>query len=106
MFYTVHLMSDDIERATLEMCDPHVKTVLFNSHCWSSYGVLSATSLADSLLHWRLPSTIFLGKFGGSQETATQILKIARLDSVFNRLVRMSDRFSRPVICSKTFYLL
>ena len=33
--------------------------------------VLSGTSLADSLLPWRLPSIIFSDAFGGSQETAT-----------------------------------
>ena len=33
--------------------------------------VLSGTSLADSLLPWRLPSIIFSDEFGGSQETAT-----------------------------------
>ena len=51
--------------------------------------VLSGTSVAGSLLPWRLPSIIFSGEFGGSQETATLkfCIKFAHLDSVFNRFI-------------------
>ena len=110
----------DIKRATLEMCkkanvvlstfsacDPHVKTVLFSSHCLSLYGgvlwdiscnqIKSLEVAFNNILRriWKLP-----------RNCHTRILhKVARLDSVFNRLVSWSNRFSIKICQSKSALL-
>ena len=121
MSYIVHLMTVMTSRephlkrvkkaniilSTFSLCDPHVKTVLFNSHCLSLYGgalwditcrQLTSLEVAfNNILRqiWRLP-----------RNCHTRILhKIAHLDSVFNRLIRLSDRFSRKT-CESNSYLL
>ena len=122
MFYIVHSMTVTTSRK------PHLKcvkkpilskvlflrvihmsrqSVLFDSHCLSLYGgalwditcgQLTSLEVAfNNILRqiWRLP-----------RNCHTWILhKIAHLDSVFNRLVRLSDRFSRKT-CESNSYLL
>ena len=113
--------SEDIKRSTLEMCrkanmvlstfsicDPHVKTVLLSSHCLSLYGgvlwnvtcnQLKSLEIAfNNILRciWRLP-----------RNSHTSILhKVARLDSIYNRVIKLSDRFSRKMCESKSSLLL
>ena len=77
------------------------------SHCLSLYGGvlwdISCTQLNslevafNNVLRriWRLP-----------RNCHTRILhKVARLDSVFNRLIRLSDRFTRKTCESKSYLL-
>ena len=54
--------------STFNSCDPHAS--LTHTACCCMV-VLSGISLADSFLHWRFPSKIFSGEFGGSYEIAT-----------------------------------
>ena len=112
--------SEDIKRSTLEMCrkanmvlstfsicDPHVKTVLVSSHCLSLYGgvlwnvacnQLKSLEIAfNNILRriWKLP-----------RNSHTGILhKVAHLDSIYNRLILLSDRFSRKMCESKSSLL-
>ena len=109
--------SDDIKRATLEMCKkanillltfphcaPDVKTVLFQSHCLSlyhgaalwniKYKQLKSLEIAfNNILRriWWLP-----------RKCHTSILhSVARLDSIYNRTVRLSDRLNSNACNSK-----
>ena len=100
----------NIVLSTLASCDPYVKTVLFNSHCLSCLSLYGGalwditcrqlTSLEvafNNILRriWRLP-----------RNCHTRILhKIAHLDSVFNRVVHLSDRFSRKTCESNSYFL-
>ena len=113
MFYTVHLMTVRTSRelhlkcvkkpiilSTFSLCDPHVKTVLFNSHCLSLYGgalwnitCRQLTSLEVAFNNnlrwiWKLP-----------RNRHTQILhKIARFDSALIDLyVYLTVFQERPV---------
>ena len=121
MFCTVHLMTVMTSR------EPHLKCVkkycpkyilflrvstsrqssLTHTACRCMV-VLSGTSLTDSLLPWRLPSIIFSGEFGGSQETVTLgfCIKLHILTVFSTDLYGLSDHFSRPVsqtpICFKS----
>ena len=67
--------------------------------------VLSGTSLADSLLPWRLPSIKFSGEFNWRLPRNCHTRILHHLDSVFNQLVHLSDRFSRKT-CESNSYLL
>ena len=116
MFYTVHLMTVMTSR------EPHLKCVNIILSTFSSCGshvkahtacrcmvVLSGTSLADSLLPWRLPSIIFSGEFGGSQETATlefciklHILIVFSIDLYVYLTVSQERPVSRIPICFMT----
>ena len=86
----------NIVLSTFSTCDPHVKTVLFNSHCLSLYGgalwdiscnQLNSLEVAfNNILRriWKLP-----------RNCHTRILhKVAHLESLLNRVLRLSDRFS------------
>ena len=71
--------------------------------------VLSGTSLADSLLPWRLPLIIFSGEFGDSQETATlefciklHILIVFSIDFYVYLTVSQERPVSRIPICFMT----
>ena len=112
--------SEDIKRSTLDMCrkanmvlstfsicDPHVKTVLVSSHCLSLYGgvlwnvacnQLKSLEIAfNNILRriWKLP-----------RNSHTGILhKVAHLDSIYNRLILLSDCFARKMCESKSSLL-
>ena len=83
----------------------HFSSAHIACHCMV---VFFGTSLALNLIPWRSRSTIFSGESGSFQKIATPELvlhKVACLDSVFNRLVRLSDRFSRKTCESKSYLL-
>ena len=97
----------NIVLSTFSACDPLAKTVLFSSHCLSLYGgalwditciQLKSLEVAfNNILRriWRLP-----------RNCHTRILhKVAHLDSIFNRLTRLSDRFYRNICKSKSYLL-
>ena len=112
--------SKDIRRSTLEMCkkanmvlsmfsicDPHVKTVLLRYHCLSLYGgvlwsiscnqLKSLEVALNNILRciWKLP-----------RNCHTRILhKIAQMDSIHNRLMKLSDCYSRRMCESKSSLL-
>ncbi len=109
--------SEDIKRATLEMCkkanivlstfsscDPQVKTILFSSHCLSLYGgalwdiscsQLNSLEVAfNNILRriWKLPKNCH-----------TRILhKVAHLESLFNRVLHLTDQFSEKGLKSNS----
>ena len=68
--------------------------------------VLSGTSLADSFLHWVSFKNILRRIWRLPRNCHTRILhKVAYLDSVFNRLICLSDHSSRKT-CESNSYLL
>ena len=94
----------NIVLSTFSACDPHVKTVLFSSHCLSLYGgvlwdiacsQLKSLEVAfNNILRriWRLPRNCHTHK-------------VARVDSIFNKLIGLSNRFSRKTCESKSYLL-
>ena len=108
--------SEDIKRSTLEMCkkanivlacNPHIKTILFNSHCLSLYGAalwnitckqLNSLEVAfNNILRriWRLP-----------RRCHTRILhKVSHMESLFNRTLLLSDRFTTRNCRSKSNFI-
>ena len=109
--------SPDIKRATLEMCkkaniipstcDPQVKTVLFASHCLSLYGGALWDILCSQLGSLEVAFNNILRRIWRLLRNChTRILhKVAHLDSIFNRLISLSDCFSRK-ICESNSSLL
>ena len=74
--------------------------------------VLFGTSLTDSLLPWRLPSIIFSGKLGGSQETATlgffiklHILTVFSTD-LYVFLTVFQDLWVKLLFASRALYFI
>ena len=114
------LISEDIKRSTLEMCkkanivlatfsscNPHIKTILFNSHCLSLYGAalwnitykqLNSLEVAfNNILRriWKLP-----------RRCHTRILhKVSHMESLFNRTLLLSDRFTTRNCRSKSNFI-
>ena len=94
--------------STFNSCDPHAS--LTHTACCCMV-VLSGTSLADSFLHWRFPSKIFSGEFGGSHEIATlkvciklHILTVF-LIALYAYLTTLQERpVSQTPICFMTPY--
>ena len=97
----------NIVLSTFSSCDPHVKTVLFNSHCFSLYGGALWDTTRRQLTSLEVAFNNILKQILKLPRNGhTRILhKIARLDSVFNRPVCLSDRFSRKT-CESNSYLL
>ena len=96
--------------STFSSCDPHVKRVLFSSHCLSLYGGvlwdIGCTQLKALEIAFNNIILRCIWRLLRNCHTQIGLLhKVACIDSVFNRLISLSDRFSKKICESKSYLL-
>lgn len=92
--------------STFSICDPRtciVKTVHFSSYCLSLYGGILWNAACNQLKSLEIAFNNILRRIWKLPRNshASILHKVAQLDSMYNRLIRLSDRFSQKMHESK-----